>query len=139
MLKTFSSKYFFSGYLGLIWLAFSFLSFYCIYIIQNHRKLLLWKCLSTINFISLTTHGIIYTQFQYMTLVQYKSRKRSISCSFNLLWTGDKCGTMVWWLSLLHNFIQQSLNSGSAQSGLNPARSMSEAIVRISDNGPGWK
>ena len=28
---------------------------------------------------------------------------------------GGKCGTLVQWLSLLHNFIQQSLNSGSAQ------------------------
>ena len=24
-------------------------------------------------------------------------------------------GTMMWWLSLMHNFIQQNLNSGSAQ------------------------
>ena len=25
------------------------------------------------------------------------------------------CGTMVWWLSLPHNFIQLNLNSGSVQ------------------------
>ena len=34
-------------------------------------------------------------------------------------------GAAVWWLSLLHNFIQQSLNSGSC-AGSNPVRGVSE-------------
>ena len=43
---------------------------------------------------------------------------------------------VVQWLSLLHNFIQLSLNSGSAQVQTLCRRF---AMVRISDNGPGWK
>ena len=43
------------------------------------------------------------------------------------------------WLSLLHNFIQQSLNSDSAQVQTLLAACQRFAMVRISDNGPGWK
>ena len=42
---------------------------------------------------------------------------------------------VVWWLSLLHNFIQLSLNSGSAQVQTLLAACRRFAMVRISDNG----
>ena len=38
-----------------------------------------------------------------------------------------------------HNFIQLSLNSGSAQVQTLLAACRRFAMVRISDNGPGWK
>ena len=41
--------------------------------------------------------------------------------------------------SLLHNFIQQSLNSGSAQVQILLAVCRRFEMVRISNNGPGWK
>ena len=44
-------------------------------------------------------------------------------------------GTVVWWLSLLHNFIQLSLNSGSAQAQTLLAACRRFAMMRISDNG----
>ena len=42
-------------------------------------------------------------------------------------------------LSVLHNLIQQSLNSGSVQVQILLAACQRFAVVRISDNGPGWK
>ena len=47
----------------------------------------------------------------------------------------DVRGAMVQWLSLLHNFIQQGLNSGSAQIQLLFKACWRFAMVRISDNG----
>ena len=46
--------------------------------------------------------------------------------------------TMVWWLSLLQNFIQQSLNSGSAQVQILVTACQRSAMVRISDNYLDW-
>ena len=46
---------------------------------------------------------------------------------------------VVQWLSLLHNFIQQNLNSGSAQIQILLAACRRFEIVRISDSGTGWK
>ena len=46
---------------------------------------------------------------------------------------------VVQWLSLLHNFIQQSLNSRSAQVQILLAACRRFAMVMISDNGSGWK
>ena len=46
---------------------------------------------------------------------------------------------VVQWLSLLHNFIQLSMNSGSVQIQTLLAACRSFTIVRISDNGPSWK
>ena len=43
------------------------------------------------------------------------------------------------WLSLLHTFNQLSLNSDSAQVQTLLAACRRFAMVRISDNGPGWK
>ena len=42
-------------------------------------------------------------------------------------------------LSVLHKFIQLSLNSGSAQAQILLAVSRRFVMVRISDNGPDWK
>ena len=50
----------------------------------------------------------------------------------------SRSGAVVQWLSLLHNFIQQSLNSGSAQVEILLAVCWRFAMVRSSDNGPGW-
>ena len=44
-----------------------------------------------------------------------------------------------WWLSLLHNFIQLSLNLGSAQVQILLAACRRFAMVMIADKGPGWK
>ena len=46
---------------------------------------------------------------------------------------------VVKWLSVLYNFIQQSLISGFAQIQNLLAACWRFAIVRIFDNGPGWK
>ena len=43
------------------------------------------------------------------------------------------------WLSLLHNFIQQSPNSGSAQVQILLEKCRRFAMVRFSHNGLGWK
>ena len=48
-------------------------------------------------------------------------------------------GAVVQWLSLLDNFIQLSLNSGSAQVESLLAACRRFAMVRISDNGSTWK
>ena len=48
-------------------------------------------------------------------------------------------GAVVQWLSVLHNFIQRNLNSGSVQVQILLAACQRFAMVRISDNGPGWK
>ena len=68
-----------------------------------------------------------------------------IQCYKNTLTTWKKNmdkidnGVVVQWLSLLHNFIQLSLNSGSAQVQILLAACWRFVMVRISDNGPGWK
>ena len=49
------------------------------------------------------------------------------------------CGAVVQWLSLLHRFIQRNLNSSSAQVQTLFVACRRFAMVRISDNGPGWK
>ena len=46
---------------------------------------------------------------------------------------------MLLWLSLLHNFIQQSLNSGSTQIQILLAACGRFKMVKISDSGPTWK
>ena len=48
-------------------------------------------------------------------------------------------GSVAWWLSLLYNLIQLSLNSGSAQAQILLAAGWRFAMVRISDNRSGWK
>ena len=52
---------------------------------------------------------------------------------------GNHSGTVVKWLSLLHNFIHQSLNAGSAQAQNLLAVCQRFTMKRISDNDPGWK
>ena len=65
--------------------------------------------------------------------ILYKARpsldKKALLCFY----------AVVQWLSLLHNLIQLSLNSGSAQVQTLLAACRRYAMVRISDNGPGWK
>ena len=48
-------------------------------------------------------------------------------------------GAVVQWLSLLHRFNQRNLNSSSAQVQTLFVACRRFAMVRISDNGPGWK
>ena len=55
------------------------------------------------------------------------------------LMTTSGRAVVVQWLSLLHNLIQRSLNSGSAQVQILLAVCRIFAMVRISDYGPGWK
>ena len=52
---------------------------------------------------------------------------------------GTLLSLLITWLSLLHNFIQQSLNSNAPQVQILPAACQRSAMVRISENGPGWK
>lgn len=47
--------------------------------------------------------------------------------------------TLVLWLSLLHKSVQQSLNLGSAQVQVLCIACQGFTVVRISDNGFGWK
>ena len=49
------------------------------------------------------------------------------------------CGVVVYWLSLMYNFIQQSLKSGSVEVKIWLAAYQSFAVMRISDNVPDWK
>ena len=51
----------------------------------------------------------------------------------------SKLYAVVLWLALLHNFIQQSLNLGSAQVQILLVTCQRFEMVRISNNGPGWK
>ena len=51
----------------------------------------------------------------------------------------EKSGAVVWWLSLLHNFIHLSLNPGSAEVQILRAASRRFAMVRITDYGLSWK
>ena len=67
---------------------------------------------------------------------QIEDFKSTSKINFLMLHT---CGDMVYWLSLLHNFIQQSLNSGSAQVQILLVVCQRFAVVRISNSGPGWK
>ena len=54
--------------------------------------------------------------------------------------TKNYCGgAVVQWLSLLHNFVQLSLNSGPAQPQTLLAKCWRFAMVRISDSCAGWK
>ena len=46
---------------------------------------------------------------------------------------------VVQWLSLLHNFIQLSLNSVSAHVQILVVACRRFTMLRISDKGPGWK
>ena len=46
---------------------------------------------------------------------------------------------MVWWLSKLHNFIQQSLNSGSVQVQILLATFWRFGVLKTSDRGLGRK
>ena len=52
---------------------------------------------------------------------------------------GNIYSAAVQWLSLLHNFIQESLNSGYRQVQVLLAACRKFEMVRISDNGPGSK
>ena len=51
---------------------------------------------------------------------------------------GDSCA-MVQWLSLLHNFIQQSLTSGSVEVQILVTVCQRFVMLRISDIDPSWK
>ena len=48
------------------------------------------------------------------------------------------CGAVLWCLSLLHNFIQLSLNSGSTKVQTLLTACQRFAMVKISDNGHGY-
>ena len=48
-------------------------------------------------------------------------------------------GIGIFWLSLLHNFIQECLNSGFMQVQILLAVCHIFVMVRMSDNGSGWK
>ena len=52
---------------------------------------------------------------------------------------GTLCGAVVQLLSLLHSFIHQSLNSGSAQVQILLTAYQRFVMMRISDNSPSWK
>ena len=69
-------------------------------------------------------------------------RKRYDSLDLCIPWTQlfmHTRGTVLQWLSLLHSFIQLSLNSGSAQVQTLLVACRRFAMVRIPGNGLGWK
>ena len=49
------------------------------------------------------------------------------------------CGAAMWRLTKLHNFIQQRLNSCSAQFQILLTACLVFSMVTISDSGPAWK
>ena len=77
----------------------------------------------------------------FARLIGYSLQNRQIIFTLHDLKpkAANTSSTVVKWLSLLYNFIQQSLNSGSAQVQILIAACRGFAIVRISDNGPDWK
>ena len=80
---------------------------------------------------------------------EWKCKFDERKCNLNQWWNNNKCqcecnkryvcGAAVYWLSLLHNFLQQSLNSDSAHVQTLLVACRRFAMVRISDNGLGWK
>ena len=74
----------------------------------------------------------------YRFLKENRPHKFIIIVVMVVVTTAQPWVSVVWWLSLLHNFIQQSLNSGSAQVQILLAACRRFEMVRISDNGPGW-
>ena len=64
-----------------------------------------------------------------MTLRDFQRWPQGKKCSLSY-----QCGAVVQWLSLLHNFIRQSLNSGSAQVQILLMACCRFKMVRISDN-----
>ena len=70
--------------------------------------------------------------------VPFKVRLKSISLLFFVFLTSI-CVVVVYWLSLLYSFIELSLNSGFAQVQTLLAGCRRFAMVKISENGPGWK
>ena len=80
----------------------------------------------------------MYIEKSIITLA--KKLPTSVLCSTQILREmQEPSGAVVYWLLLLDNFIQQSLNSGSAQTQILLAACWKFAMVRIFDNGPGWK
>ena len=51
--------------------------------------------------------------------------------------SGEVNGIVMWWLSLLHKFIQQILDAAQAQILLAACKRF--VMLRISDNGLDWK
>ena len=84
---------------------------------------------------------------KYLTLVPTNERKEKpkkyeelwikIRDLIKLITIINLSGAVVWWLSLLHNFTQLSLKSGSVQVQTLFAACRRFTMVRISDNGPG--
>ena len=75
-----------------------------------------------------------------ITFIKHSACLRSIL--FFLIVTSSfscTCYLLKPWLSLLQDFIQQSLYSGSAQVKILLVACWKFEIVRISDNGSGWK
>ena len=60
-------------------------------------------------------------------------RQSNLFLSCRIFLTRYRCGAVVQWLSLLHKFIQLSLNSGSAQFQTLLSACRGFAMVRISD------
>ena len=85
-----------------------------------------------VNYISLTKFylGKINTLYNFSSLT---------GCELQLAMKTMLTDDIINLLSLLHNFIQQNLNSGSAQVQILLAACQRFMKVRTSDNGPGWK
>ena len=84
--------------------------------LSMHITILWWKLLKVGN-----------SQFKEVTVEVLDTLRRKIVFD------------VVLWLSLLYSFIQLSLNWGSAQVQTLLAACRRFTMVRISDNGPGWK
>ena len=106
-------------------------------IIKHSQKLLLqsWKKKESSSCFDVTMCR--YDEAELCELVQVftQSVLHDIRQGDNGWYRGD----VAWWLSLLHNFIQQSLRLGSLQVHILLPPCQKFAMVRISNIGPGWK
>ena len=106
-------------------------------IIKHSQKLLLqaWKKKKSSSCFDVTMYRYDETELCELVQVFTQSVLQDIRKGDN----GWYRGAVAWWLSLLHNFIQQSLNLGSFQVHILLPSCQEFAMVRISDIGPGWK
>ena len=78
-----------------------------------------------------------YTNERYTNKIYTNQKNTNEKCT-NGKYANEKY-MVVERLLLLHNFIQLSLNSGSAQFQNLLTACWRVAMIKISDNGPGWK
>ena len=106
----------------------------CFYSLSDQNQIFFHSCRTCVVPVAIMWY-LCRTCVARVSLVSLVSVTRVANCCV----VAPCCGTVVQWLPLLHNFIQQSLNSGSAEVQILLAACRRFAMMRISDNGLGWK